>query len=132
MYVQIELKLKPRNSKAHKFESIMKKYIFILDALELMTKLMVGKRVEGVLFMDENTGRLTFKAYNRQPRVRKKDVLVKKLPWGWVRESLERIKVFGSFPKEMGTAGMMGLLEEHAHDAKHALIERELDLIEFC
>ena len=75
MYVQIELKLKPRNSKAHKFESIMKKYIFILDALELMTKLMVGKRVEGVLFMDENTGRLTFKAYNRQPRVRKKDVL---------------------------------------------------------
>jgi len=110
----------------------MKKYIFILDALELMTKLMVGKRVEGVLFMDENTGRLTFKAYNRQPRVRKKDVLVKKLPWGWVRESLERIKVFGSFPKEMGTAGMMGLLEEHAQDAKHALIERELDLIEFC
>ena len=48
----------------------MKKYIFILDALELMTKLMVGKRVEGVLNMDENTGRLTFKAYNRQPRVR--------------------------------------------------------------
>ena len=31
---------------------VMKKYIFILDALELMTKLIVGNRVEGVLYMD--------------------------------------------------------------------------------
>ncbi len=111
---------------------VMKKYIFVLNALELMTRLYVGKRVEGVLYMDENTGRLTFKAYNRQPRVREKDRLVKKLPWGWVKESLERIKVFGSFPKDMGTAQVMGLLEEHTRDAKNALIDRELDIIEFC
>ena len=111
---------------------VMKKYIFVLNALELMTRLYVGKRVEGVLYMDENTGRLTFKAYNRQPRVREKDRLVKKLPWGWVKESLERIKVFGSFPKDMGTAQVMGLLEEHTRDAKNALIDRELDVIEFC
>ena len=110
----------------------MKKYVFILNALELMTKLYVGKRVEGVLYMDENTGRLTFKAYNRQPRIREKDQLVKKLPWGWVKESLERIKVFGSFPKDMGTATIMRLLEEHNRDAKNALIDRELDIIEFC
>ena len=110
----------------------MKKYVFILNALELMTKLYVGKRVEGVLYMDENTDRLTFKAYNRQPRMREKDQLVKKLPWGWVKESLERIKVFGSFPKDMGTATIMGLLEEHTRDAKNALIDRELDIIEFC
>ena len=110
----------------------MKKYIFVLNAIELLNKLMNGKRVQGVLFMDKNTGRLTFKAYNHQPRVRHKDMLVKKLPWGWVKESLERIKVFGSFPKYMGTARMMGLLEEHAHDAKNALIDRELELIEFC
>ena len=110
----------------------MKKYIFVLNAIELMTKLYVGKRVEGVLYMDEETGLLTFKAYNRQPRIRQKDKLVKKLPWGWVKESLERIKVFGSFPKDMGTAQVMGLLDEHAHDAKNALIDRELDLIEFC
>ena len=110
----------------------MKKYVFVLNAIELMSKLYVGKRVEGVLFLDENTGRLTFKAYNRQPRVREKDRLVKKLPWGWVKESLERIKVFGSFPKDMGTAAVMGLMEEHMRDAKNAMIERELDLIEFC
>ena len=110
----------------------MRKNVFVLNAIELMNQLMNGKRVEGVLYMDQNTGKLTFKAYNRQPRVREKDQLVKKLPWGWVKESLERIKVFGSFPKDMGTAGVMGLLEEHNRDAKNALIERELDIIEFC
>ena len=110
----------------------MRKYIFILDALELMTKLIVGKRVEGVLYMDENTGRLTFKAYNRTCPKHRKDCLVRKLPWGWVKESIERVKVFGSFPKDMGTAAMMSLLDEHHRDAKNALIDRELDLIEFC
>ena len=111
---------------------VMKKYIFVLNAIELLKQLLNGKRVEGVLYLDENTGRLTFKAYNRQPRVREKDRLVKKLPWGWVKESLERIKVFGSFPKDMGTAQVMGLLEEHTRDAKNALMDRELDVIEFC
>ena len=95
-----------------------------------MKQLINGKRVEGVLYVDQNTGKLTFKAYNRQARVREKDRLVKKLPWGWVKESMERIKVFGSFPKDYGTATVMGLLDEHAKDAKNALIEREI--IEFC
>jgi len=110
----------------------MKKFVFVMNALELMSKLYVGKRVAGVLFVDENTGRLTFKAYNRQPRKREKDLMVKKLPWGWVKESMERIKVFGSFPKELGTACVMGLMDDNHHDAKNAMIERELDIIEFC
>ena len=108
---------------------VMKKYIFVLNALELMSKLYVGKRVEGVLYVDQNTGRLTFKAYQRQPRKREKDQLVKKLPWGWVKESAKKLKVFGSFPKDMGTARVMGLLDEHTREAKNALIDREL--IEF-
>ena len=114
----------------------MKKYIFVLNAIELLEKLMNGKRVEGVLYMDQDTGKLTFRAYNRASReqgyVRPKDKLVKKLPWGWVKESLERIKVFGSFPKDMGTPTIMGLLDEQTRDAKNALIDRELDIIEFC
>ena len=110
----------------------MKKYIFVLNAIELLNQLMNGKRVEGVLYMDQNTGKLTFKAYNRQSRTRHKDRLVKKLPWGWVKESIERIKVFGSFPKDYSTAQMLGLLEEHTKDAKNALVDRELDVIEFC
>ena len=110
----------------------MKKYIFVLNVMELMSKLYAGKRVQGVLYMDENTGRLTFKANKSQTKKREKDRLVKKLPWGWVKESAMRLKVFGSFPKELGTARVMGLMDEHTKDAKNALIDRELDLIEFC
>ena len=110
----------------------MKKFGFMLDALELLGRLAQGRRVAGVLFVDGETGRLTFKAYNRQPRVREKDRLVRKLPWGWVKESMLRIKVLGSFPKEMGTPAVMGLLDEHSRDAKNALIDRELDKWEFC
>ena len=112
----------------------MRKYIAIEE--EVLVRLVEGKYVEGSLHRDQWTGVITFNAYKRLSRqpgyVRPKDRLVKKLPWGWVKESLERIKVFGSFPKDMRTAQMIGLLEEHTRDAKDALIERELDLIEFC
>jgi hypothetical protein len=56
--------------------------------------------------------------------------MVKKLPWGWVKESIQRIKVYGSFPKDLGAAAVMGLMDDHHRDAKNAMIEREL--IEFC
>ena len=55
---------------------------------------------------------------------------MKKLPWGWVKESQERIKVFSSYPKDYGTATIMALVDETARDAKNALIDRELT--EFC
>lgn len=108
----------------------MKKYIYILDAMNLLEKLIDGKRVEGVLFIDQTTGRLTFKGYNRLTPKRSKDVMIKKLPWGWLKESKARIKMFGSFPKDMGSAAVMGLMDDHNRSAKNAMIEREL--IEFC
>ena len=108
----------------------VKKFIEIPE--EILVGLAEGRYVEGSLHRDQWTGRLTFKAYNRQPRCREKDRMIKKLPWGWVKESLERIKVYGSFPKDMGTAQVMGMLDEHTGNAKNALIERELDIIEFC
>ena len=106
----------------------MKKYIELSD--EVIARLVSGKCVEGSLHRDEWTGKVTFRAYQRQPRVREKDRLVKKLPWGWVKESIERIKVYGSFPKDMGSAAVMGQMDDHNRSAKNAMIEREL--IEFC
>ena len=107
---------------------VMKKYIAIEE--EVLVRLLEGKYVEGSLHRDLWTGIITFNVYKRLSRepgyVRPKDRLVKKLPWGWVKESLERIKVFSSFPKDVGTARVMGLLEEHTRDAKCALIEREI------
>ena len=110
----------------------MKKYIFVLNAIELLAQLMNGKRVKGVLYLDQNTGKLTFKAYHCQVRVRHKDRLVKKLPWGWVKESKERIKLYESVPKDMGTAQILAVIDRETKETKNALIDRELDMMEFC
>ena len=122
----------PLTTFTHKFDNKMKKYVFVMNAIELLKKLMDGKRVEGVLYLDESTGKLTFKAYNRISRSREKDRMVKKLPWGWVKVSQQRFKVFASLPKEVGLTKAMSLLDEHTREAKDALIDRELDIIEFC
>ena len=106
---------------------VMKKYIEIEE--EVLVRLLSGKYVEGSLHRDKWTSVITFNAYNRQSHKREKDQLVKKLPWGWVKESAKKLKVFGSFPKDMGTARVMGLLDEYTREAKNALIDREL--IEF-
>ncbi len=107
----------------------MKKYIAIDE--EVLVRLVEGKRIEGSLYRDKWTGVITFNAYNRKKRSRAKDRLVKKLPWGWVKESVQRIKVYGSFPKNVGnTAVVMGLMDDNHRSAKNAMIEREL--IEFC
>ena len=62
----------------------MKKYIELSD--EVIARLVCGKCVEGSLRRDEWTGKVTFKAYQRQPRVREKDRMVIKLPWVWLKE----------------------------------------------
>ena len=54
----------------------MRKYIFIINAIELLQLLMSGKYVQGVLYIDRETGLLTFKAYNRKPRNQSSDELV--------------------------------------------------------
>jgi hypothetical protein len=110
----------------------MKKYIYLEDAIKLLKLLVAGKRVQGVLYIDENTGKLTYKPYYSRGRRRKPDRLIVQLEHGWVRESKERIKVFDSIPKEMGMARVMSVLDREIKDAKNALIDRELDLIEFC
>ena len=106
----------------------MKKYIEISE--EDLARLVCGKCVKGSLHRDKWTGRISFLGYKCHPRNRLRDLLVEKLPWGWVKESLERIKVYGSFPKEEGSVSVVGMLDEHVRDAERAIIDR--DIVEFC
>ena len=105
----------------------IKKYIEFSE--EILTSLAEGKYVQGALYRDEVTGKITFKAYNRKPRVRLKDRIIRYLEHGWVKESANRIKVYESIPKDIGTARVMNVLEREAKEVKNALIEYEL--IEF-
>jgi hypothetical protein len=104
----------------------MRKYIFILNVLDIMAGLMKGKRFEGVLYMDKNTGLLTFKPYNRKAPKRSRDVLVAKLPWGWVKESSRRTKRHTSMPKDLAFAEKLAILDQENKLAKEALMKQEL------
>ena len=108
---------------------VMRKYILILNALELMTKLIAGKRVEGVLFMDENTGSLTFKAYNRQPRDRHERVVCH-LENGWLKESPLRYKFYTSAKKTLGRRLVDVVMHRELKQAMSVLeIEEILDKV---
>ena len=102
----------------------VKKYIELSE--EVIVRLVSGKSVEGSLHRDQWTGKVTFRAYNRKPQNRYKDKLIKKLPWGWVKESQERIKVHESMPKDLGTARIMAILADEHRLVNNALIDREL------
>ena len=103
-----------------------KKYVIITNAIEALTKLKADKRLEGVLFIDKDNGSIKFKAYNRKPRVRLKDRIIRYLEHGWVKESPDRIKVYESLPKNIGTARMMSVLDHETKEVKSALMEREI------
>jgi hypothetical protein len=49
-----------------------------------------------------------------------------------VKESVERIKVYESIPKEIGTPRVLAVIDRETKEAKNAIIDRELDLMEFC
>jgi len=102
----------------------IKKYISVPEFI--LERLVEGKYVEGSLHRDVLTGSITFNAYNRKPRRRIKDRLIRLLEHGWVKESEERIKVYESIPKDLGTPRVMNVLEREVKEAKNALIDWEL------
>ena len=107
----------------------MKKYIFILNAINVMAKLLKERRVEGVLYVDENTGRLTFKAYNRQPRDRHERVVCR-LENGWLKESPQRYKFYNSVRKDLGRRLVNVVMHRELNTAMQALeIEEILDRV---
>jgi len=85
-----------------------------------------GKYVEGSLRMLEpSNGRKSatyaFRKYNRQARKHQKDVIVRSLEHGWVKESKERIKVYESIPKMLGNARVVDVLARETDDAIEAI-----------
>ena len=103
----------------------MKKYIEI--PMEAVESLIEGKCLQGSLRRDE-WGRIVFKPYRRSPQ--RNDQVIRVLEHGWVKETEQRIKVFESMPKALGTARMLAVVERENKEVKEALIDREL--IEFC
>ena len=102
----------------------VRKYIEIPE--EVLVALAGDKYVEGSLHRDKNTHRIVFNVYNRKPRKRLRDIIIRYLEHGWVKESAERIKVYESIPKVLGTAHINGILDREIKTAKDALIVRDI------
>ncbi len=101
----------------------------------VMNALKKGLKVEGRLWLEETVdGKfvIRFQQYNRKPQQRQRNWLIRRLEHGWVKESVERIKVYESIPKEIGTPRILAVIDRETKEAKDALMEHELDMLEFC
>ena len=78
---------------------MIKKIEISEEALKAMKN---GKYVEGSLHVDKETGKIVFNAFNRKPRVRKKDKVICYHPHGWMKISKNNLKFFASVPKRPG------------------------------
>ena len=105
----------------------MRKYVEI--PLEVLERLVEGKCVEGSLRRDEWTGKVTFKAYNRQPRLRH-DRVVCELENGWLKESPQRYKFYNSVKKDLGRRVVDVVMHRELNAAMQVLeVEEILDRV---
>ncbi len=102
----------------------VKKYIEIPE--EILFALAEGRYVEGSLHRDTDSCRLVFNVYNRKPRKRLRDKLIRYLEHGWVKESRDRIKIYESIPKIVGTVRMLGVIDRETKEIKNALMTRDV------
>ena len=115
-------------------DKVMKQVEFKSENI-VMNALKKGLKVEGRLWLEETEdGKFViwFQQYNRKPQPKRRNWLIRRLEHGWVKESVERIKVYESIPKEIGTPRVLAVIDRETKEAKNAIIDRELDLIEFC
>ncbi len=115
-------------------DKVMKQVEFKSENI-VMNALKKGLKVEGRLWLEETEdGKFViwFQQYNRKPQPKQRNWLIRRLEHGWVKESVERIKVYESIPKEIGTPRVLAVIDRETKEAKNAIIDRELDLIEFC
>lgn len=111
------------------------KKVFMKDEEVVMNALKKGLKVEGRLWLEETEdGQLIicFQQYDRKPKGFYSDRLIQRLEHGWVKESKERIKLFESLPKVLGTSRVVAVIDREMREAKNALLDRELDMLEFC
>jgi hypothetical protein len=109
------------------FRTSCKKYIEI--PMEVMERLVEGKCVEGSLRRDKWTGKVTFRAYQRQSRNRYERVVCQ-LENGWLKESPQRYKFYNSVRKDLGRRMVDVVMHRELNTAmEHLEIEEILDNI---
>ena len=102
----------------------MRKFVEI--PLEVLERLLAGKCIEGSLHYDATTGKIMFRAYNRQPRKRQKDRLVVELENGWLKESVHRVKFYCSEKNSLPIPVILEAMERSIRNALAAYAAEHL------
>ena len=120
----IELKLKSSLSPdTHNQDTIMKKYILIVDALRIIAGLLRGETFEGKLYLDKETHVLTFKAWNRRAPKYKKPRKLCDLDGGWLGETNRHIVRYEKFAKSLGLPQILRQMDNDNRQSKEMLVD---------
>ena len=93
---------------------------------ETWARMLTGRRVEGTIGYDKWTGKKSFNAFNRRSRSRLRDKLIKKLPWGWLKESEKKQKLFLSVDKDMPLEDKLRAFGDDHDAAMETIIDLEI------
>ena len=104
----------------------VKKFIEILNADAALKLLKAGKKLQGVLYIDESTGVLTYKPNNPHSKITKTDSLMGYTDYGRVTENSKFVKVYELYPKMMGVKRMSKAIDREADDVKDIIASREI------
>lgn len=104
----------------------MKKFIFIVNALEIIAGLVKGEKFEGVLYLDKDTHVLTFKAWKRKAPKHPKQKKICDLDGGWLGETDKHYVRHEKFAKSLGLKSILMLLERDHHQSEDAIISCDL------
>lgn len=88
-----------------KKEEKMKKEVLLLNALAVMERLEQGKSVEGGMSLDQETGCIVFRPYNRlsrEPGCVPPSVTLYETPNGSLRQTAQRNKIVVSVKRKLG------------------------------
>ena len=106
--------------------------IKVMISDEALAEMQRGVFVQGSLAWDLMTCKATFNKYRRTRTRRTVSRLLKHLDYGTLKETKNLIIRREAFQKRLGTARILDQMDDGNKQAKEALIERELGLIEFC
>ena len=88
--------------------------------------MLTGRRVEGTIGYDKWTGRKDFNMFHRRTRSRLRDQLIKKLPWGWLKESEKKQKLFLSVDKDLPLEEKLRAFGDDHDAAMETIIDLEI------
>ena len=101
----------------------MKKFVDL--EVEVVDRLKNDKFVEGSLHKDKETGKIVFRAYQRQPRNRHERVVCL-LENGWLKESPLRYKFYNSVRKDLGHRIVNVVMHRELNTAMQTLEKEEI------